>query len=481
MAEQTRNTWMPSAQRRLAPLHVGRQIARAARGSAHHLVALTLFAMIGATAPANAQYGGSFITSFPPNDTYRVYVIGDSIAEGLSVGLKSELEADGGVNVQVKTAWGVGLTRNRPFNLIDRVGDYAKGDDFQVVVLAIGSSDRRSMRVEGQRYSPGEPSWLQEYGRRMDALLDIFAREKAAVYVVGLPVMADAARNADMQLVNGVLRERAFRKGMRFIDTFAGFADANGAYNAYGPDLEGKVRRLRDKDGVHFTGSGYRKLAHFVVKEIARDLAQARAQRDIPLAGDADEQQRVLERRALLLEAKRFAAEGPRAASEDTGDTAGTAFGPLVPAGGALEYKDDTSRITLPSASGLGALVATGNLTSARQDVEIELVRPAIPSAVVAHIQRRSKSRSGTSAADPLPVDLASGETVLSQVTPEQEWLDTGNRRRLPVTQTPYYKVLVKGERLTPKRNRADDFVWPPRGVSTRDAAQGPGGNAGSG
>jgi hypothetical protein len=34
------------------------------------------------------------------------------------------------------------------------------------------------------------------------------------------------------------------------------------------------------------------------------------------------------------------------------------------------------------------------------------------------------------------------------------------SRPRLPLTQRPYYKVLVKGEQLKPKAGRADDFAW---------------------
>jgi hypothetical protein len=35
------------------------------------------------------------------------------------------------------------------------------------------------------------------------------------------------------------------------------------------------------------------------------------------------------------------------------------------------------------------------------------------------------------------------------------------SRGRLSPTQSPYYRVLVKGERLMPRSGRADDFVWP--------------------
>ena len=34
-------------------------------------------------------------------------------------------------------------------------------------------------------------------------------------------------------------------------------------------------------------------------------------------------------------------------------------------------------------------------------------------------------------------------------------------RRRMSPTQTPYYRVFERGERLVPKPGRADDFTWP--------------------
>src|SRR5262249_9768956 len=39
-----------------------------------------------------------------------------------------------------------------------------------------------------------------------------------------------------------------------------------------GPDFEGQIRRLRSGDGIHFTQSGARKLAHYVEREIQRSL-----------------------------------------------------------------------------------------------------------------------------------------------------------------------------------------------------------------
>ena len=52
--------------------------------------------------------------------------------------------------------------------------------------------------------------------------------------------------------------------GVKFVDTWSGFTDQLGAFSAYGPDLTGQSKRLREPDGISFTARGNRKLANFV-------------------------------------------------------------------------------------------------------------------------------------------------------------------------------------------------------------------------
>ena len=50
---------------------------------------------------------------------------------------------------------------------------------------------------------------------------------------------------------------------------------SSGRFTTQGPDFEGQMRRLRTGDGVHFTKSGARKLAHYVERELRRMLSAA--------------------------------------------------------------------------------------------------------------------------------------------------------------------------------------------------------------
>ena len=108
--------------------------------------------------------------------------------------------------------------------------------------------------------------------------------------------MRSPDQSDDAQFLNDVFREKAFINGAKFVDTWSGFTDDSGRYSAYGPDMEGQVKRLRADDGVHFTMRGYLKLAHFVEKEMRHDLSLAKLERNIPLAGDAQEQAKMMGR-----------------------------------------------------------------------------------------------------------------------------------------------------------------------------------------
>jgi hypothetical protein len=254
---------------------------------------------------------------------------------------------------------------------------------------------------------------------------------------------ADA--NEDVQLMNNILRERVYLNGAKYIDTYAAFTDENGGYSQYGPDVTGKIRLLRAGDGVYFTWEGNKKLAYFVDRELRRDVAQAKADRAIPLDGAETEQAKINPDSAKPAPAS---GSGPGAAG---GSDASAAKLRQPEAGGAGDQKADNSKINL-------RIVSEGG----REElVALEIVRPAISASVVALVTRRESpdrpSQLGESVIDQIP----GGLTVLSTVSLATGVGQAGGRRRLSPSQSPYFRVLFKGERLAPKAGRADDATWP--------------------
>ncbi|CCB63976.1 MULTISPECIES: DUF459 domain-containing protein [unclassified Hyphomicrobium] len=400
---------------------------------------------------------GTFLTPFPDNDVYQVSVFGDDFAPGLLSGLQVAFNSDVRLNIQ-KQVTPLAAIASRNFDAkVAALEKAVASQPFNIAIVMTGQDDRISIRTDdGKRLPIGSEAWLIEYTRRIDRLMRVFKTRSAAVYWVGLPNLARSDANDLAQRINDVIRERAYLNGFKYIDAYQGFTDDNGGYSAYGPDLEGAIRLLRLRDGVNFTVAGNRKLAHFVEKELRPDLIQAKQNRNIPLLGSDAEQAKINPGNAV----KTPAPSSPVAANNDA-----SAKTPIVRAHGVTgtpasatadasgDQKEDDGKIILKIVSGNGRA----------ETQTIPIVRPAIPASVVALMARREASGQR---GDLLVDQIAGGLTLMSSISP------SGNRDRgrLSPTQAPYFRLLVKGERLQPKPGRADDLTWPPKPDTTSEA-----------
>ena len=229
-----------------------------------------------------------------------------------------------------------------------------KSERVHVAVIMVGVSDMQAIKQDRKWHKIGSDEWREIYGGRVDQFIKSLKGSRVAIYWVGLPIMRSPKHNRDMQVLNEIFREKAFVNGIKFVDTWNGFADQFGRYNAYGPDLTGQMRRLRAPDGVHFTGKGYRKLAHFVEREIRGDMKLAKAERNIPLAGNKVEQDRAMGRLRGRADAGRKGKQGGGGKPGDRlaknaapgGDGEAEAAADAEPAGGSNRERKANRAIT---------------------------------------------------------------------------------------------------------------------------------------
>jgi uncharacterized protein len=401
---------------------------------------------------------GTFLTVFPENDVYQVSVFGDDFAQGLLNGLVQAFNGDARLNIQRQAVPIAGVTMPDFDGKVASLEKTISAQPINIAVVMLGQDDRfMSLRgADGKRLPLGSEAWLIEYTRRVDRLMRAFKAKNAAVYWVGLPILARTDANELAQRMNDVIRERAYLNGYKYIDSYQGFTDENGAYSAYGPDLDGAMRVLRLRDGVNFTDAGNRKLAHFVEKELRPDLLQAKTNRNIPLLGAEAEQAKINPDNAEKTPAPSSPVARPTQQASKTPIVRGPAFDGAAPSStgdsAAGDQKADDGKITLRIVGSNG-----------REETQtIQIIRPAIPASVVALMARRDASGQR---GDLLVDQIAGGVTLMSSISP------SGNkdRGRLSPTQAPYFRLLVKGERLQPKAGRADDVTWPPKPDTTSE------------
>lgn len=136
-------------------------------------------------------------------------------------------------------------------------------------------------------YGPWEfhtEKWEIAYIKRVDSTIAALKSAGVPVFWVGLPSQRGAKASADSQYLNEIYRSRADKAGITYVDIWDGFVDESGRFSPQGPDYEGQIRRLRSADGVYFTKFGARKLAHYVEREIERQMVNRAAPVALPLA-----------------------------------------------------------------------------------------------------------------------------------------------------------------------------------------------------
>jgi uncharacterized protein len=391
----------------------------------------------------------SYINPFPTGDRYRILVIGDSLGDGLWQGLYRAFQEDKNLEFINRSKATGGLVRSDSNSWESQVIDILKNDSFQIAVMMFGANDDQAIKTGKDWLKVGSEPWRQAYGERVEAIIKKLRAANIAVYWVGLPVMRSPDQSADAEMMNEVFREKAFINSAKYIDTWNGFTDESGRFSAYGPDMSGQVKRLRSDDGVHFTERGSLKLAHFVEKEMRRDLSLAKLERNIPLAGSEEEQAKMMGRE--VAPRKRADADQPAESAAPAPDQSDTTA---------------QSADAPTSADGAASGDAASDTTPAMQQNtvgEVSVVRPAMDSTLQA-AQGLLPQAPASSLPEPemITSELGNGLTAVATLSSVTDFSLNSSKPRLPLSQRPYYKVLIKGEQLKPKSGRADDFAWPP-------------------
>jgi hypothetical protein len=217
-------------------------------------------------------------TTPEPEVTYvepamHVAVFGDQLAELVADGLEEAFEdVDDILVVQDTKPDGTLLKADQDWPKI--IQDFLEEDKkVAFVVLMFGANERQPIRDGEVSHEPLSDRWKQLYRERLAGLFRMLNDRRIPFVWVGAPPMKDERFSADVLNLNDVVQTAVQKAGGTFVDIWAGFVNDKNAYVASGPDVEGKVTRLRASNGVNFTEAGGRKAAHFAEVELKRLIA----------------------------------------------------------------------------------------------------------------------------------------------------------------------------------------------------------------
>jgi len=271
--------WKPfAAVSRALYLDKPREWADEALGRERH----ALFELPGVTPDAKqTPPPGPALRTPTREDPLRLWVGGDSMSKVLGEAVVRQAVDSGLIDPHHQSELETGLTRPDFFDWPRELNDLAKKDPpYEVFVVMFGANDAQGI-VEPNgaiHQDPGTKGWTAEYRRRVAGVMDLLRTDGRLVVWVGQPVMRDDWLSEQMEMMNTIYREEAEqRPWVKFIDTWALFADKDGGYQAY-LEVDGEEVLVRNPDGVHFVREGGEILAEKILDVVFKEAGVEREQ-----------------------------------------------------------------------------------------------------------------------------------------------------------------------------------------------------------
>ena len=219
--------------------------------------------------PAVAQQPKAKVPKTAP--TTQVAVFGDSLASYLVKGVDEAFSDNAEIGVLDRSKAESGLVRKDVVDWAKTTEDFLKATpNLSYALMMVGVNDRQAIREGDQSYEALSDKWRELYAARVDAVVKVFEEHKVPLIWVGLPPVRSESLSRDFAAINDLVRERVQRAGQTYVEIWQGFVDDRNRFAASGPDVDGQEARLRTSDGIHFTGAGSRKVAHFADVELKR-------------------------------------------------------------------------------------------------------------------------------------------------------------------------------------------------------------------
>jgi hypothetical protein len=190
---------------------------------------------------------------------------GDSIAGGPAWAVGDAARPLGAV-VHTEFQVGTGLSRPDFFDWSRHLNAVADAYDPEIMILLFGGNDIQPLQLPfgAGTVSYGDPAWLDEYRRRVAAIMDTLAVRGRQVIWVGTPPMEAPEYNAQMAALNEIYSSEAAARSnwVTYFDAWTMFSPAGepGVFTRTLPDAAGEPQSVRFDD-IHYDVAGSRLLA----------------------------------------------------------------------------------------------------------------------------------------------------------------------------------------------------------------------------
>ena len=128
-----------------------------------------------------------------------------------------------------------------------RIAQRLKQGDVNVVVVMLGTDDRRQVTLDGQRAGFRDPAWEEVYRVLVQRTVAAVRDSRKPLIWVGLPPVSGPDRRSDFSYLNDFYKEKVETADGIFVDLWEAFLSEEGKYTSYGADVDGKTPAAEDR------------------------------------------------------------------------------------------------------------------------------------------------------------------------------------------------------------------------------------------
>lgn len=233
----------------------------------------------GLASSAWAETGTGEPRSSTPSPAQKtILIFGDSMADGVWGGLTRALIRDTSIKLIRRGKNGTGLARPDVYDWPANLPALLEAEKPDIAIVSFGLNDRQDTFAGGRRehYFRTE-AWKTSYIERIQAILTPLKDKQIPTFWIGLPIMRDAAVSKDAEFLNGLYEPAVIAAGATFFPIWELSTDGTHDYTTHIKGTDGRLRSLRNDDGMHFSPAGYDLLAQALLQKLTPIIKAAKA------------------------------------------------------------------------------------------------------------------------------------------------------------------------------------------------------------
>lgn len=203
-------------------------------------------------------------------DAAKVIVVGDFMANGISYGLRQVFSQNPAIEFLDKTRGLSGIVRDDVADWPVKISELIEQSKPVLVLMQIGMNDRQSLQLKTGQIKKLTPEWKKNYEARIDAFIKNVRSKRIPLVWIGLPPVSKNSMNKDYLAFNEIYQNKVEALGGTYVDIWDGFTNIEGRYIRRGPNIDGRIVKLRASDGINMTRSGQIKMAFYAEKSVRR-------------------------------------------------------------------------------------------------------------------------------------------------------------------------------------------------------------------